>query len=84
MALKLETPEGMDALSEFILFQDRVYQSRSARWPVLVPLLLGDVLYEPGSQMQYARRSRSQTVHGTPSLNRHRSIAIGTVAKPTR
>jgi GNAT superfamily N-acetyltransferase len=40
MALKLETPEGMDALSEFILFQDRVYQSRSARWPVLVPLLL--------------------------------------------
>ncbi len=40
MALRLETPEGSDALSEFILFQDRVYEHRSARWPALVPLLL--------------------------------------------
>ena len=40
MTLRIEIPEGSDALSEFILFQDRVYQYRAARWPVLVPLLL--------------------------------------------
>ncbi len=40
MALKLETPQGIDALTEFALFQDRVYEHRSARWSALVPLLL--------------------------------------------
>lgn len=40
MALKVETPEGTDALTELVLFQDRVYQYRDARWPALVPFLL--------------------------------------------
>jgi hypothetical protein len=40
MALKLEVPEGQDALSEFVLFHDRVYQYRSASWPAILPLQL--------------------------------------------
>jgi GNAT superfamily N-acetyltransferase len=40
MPLKVETPEGSDALTEFVLFQDQVYQYRDARWPALVPFLL--------------------------------------------
>ncbi len=45
MPIKIESPGGEDAFREFILFQDRVYESRSARWPAAVemqlPLLLG-------------------------------------------
>ena len=40
MALRLETPEGRDALTEFILFHDEVYRARSARWPAHVPFQL--------------------------------------------
>ncbi len=40
MALKVETPEGRDALAEFVLFQDQVYEYRDARWPALVPFLM--------------------------------------------
>ena len=31
--MKIEFPEGEDALSEFILFRDRVYEHRRIRWP---------------------------------------------------
>ena len=31
--MKIEFPEGKDALSEFLLFRDRVYENRSIRWP---------------------------------------------------
>src|SRR5271167_2118781 len=31
--MKTEFPEGKDALSEFVLFRDRVYENRSIRWP---------------------------------------------------
>jgi hypothetical protein len=31
--MKTEFPQGKDALSEFILFQNRVYENRSIRWP---------------------------------------------------
>jgi GNAT superfamily N-acetyltransferase len=36
----IEAPEGESALTEFILFRDRVYQDRGAKWPTLVPLEL--------------------------------------------
>ena len=38
--MKIEHPEGDDALKEFILFQDRVYDYRAARWPADVEFLL--------------------------------------------
>jgi hypothetical protein len=31
--MKVEYPEGNEALTEFILFFDRVYAYRNARWP---------------------------------------------------
>jgi hypothetical protein len=31
--MKTEFPEGKDALSEFVLLRDRVYEHRSIRWP---------------------------------------------------
>src|SRR5437867_655768 len=40
MAITIETPQGTDALTEFVLFQDAVYAERSARWPALPPLQL--------------------------------------------
>ena len=44
--MKVEYPDGKDALAEFILFSDRVYGYRSARWPASVemqmPLLTGE------------------------------------------
>jgi hypothetical protein len=43
--MRVEYPEGNDALTEFILFFDQVYRYRSARWPASVelnlPLLTG-------------------------------------------
>ncbi len=43
--MRVEYPEGNDALTEFILFADRVYACRSARWPANIemhlPLLTG-------------------------------------------
>jgi GNAT superfamily N-acetyltransferase len=44
--MRVEFPEGKDALTEFILFYDRVYGYRSVRWPASVemqmPLLTGE------------------------------------------
>jgi hypothetical protein len=36
----IEAPEGEEALTEFILFRDRVYEGRGARWPTLTPVEL--------------------------------------------
>jgi len=40
MGIKVETPEGEDALQQFVLFHDRVYAYRGARWPAPVDLYL--------------------------------------------
>lgn len=40
MAIRIEVPSGEDALSEFVLFQDRVYRDRSARWTAFLPMEL--------------------------------------------
>ncbi len=39
MAITIETPQG-DALTEFILFQDRINSRRSAWWPAVVPMTM--------------------------------------------
>jgi len=48
----IEIPQGTDALTEFVLFQDAVYADRSARWPALpalqVPLLAGQSPFTEG------------------------------------
>src|SRR5262249_7153134 len=40
MAIRIETPAGNDDLTEFILFHDEVYGTRSARWPAHIPFQL--------------------------------------------
>jgi GNAT superfamily N-acetyltransferase len=40
MAITIETPEGKDACTEFVLFHDDVYQYRTARWTALLPFQL--------------------------------------------
>ena len=40
MSVKIESPSGEEALTELILFQHRVYEYRSARWPAMVPVQL--------------------------------------------
>ncbi len=49
MSIKVEALEGEDPAREFVLFHDRVYAERSARWPAnpetQVPLLLGQGRY---------------------------------------
>jgi len=46
MAIKIEVPEGIDALTEFIQFFDQVYAYRDAKWTAEVefqlPLLTGE------------------------------------------
>jgi hypothetical protein len=42
----IEAPEGEEALTEFILFRDRVYEDRGARWPTLTPLELPTLMGE--------------------------------------
>lgn len=46
MALRVETPQGADDLTEMILFHDEVYRGRGARWtailPFQLPILTGD------------------------------------------
>jgi hypothetical protein len=52
VTISIEVPDGKDALTEFVLFRDRVYESRSARWPALVdlelPALLGEGPFAEG------------------------------------
>ena len=40
MAIEIGTPLGTEQLLEFILFRDRVYERRRARWPTFLPLEL--------------------------------------------
>ena len=40
MAVKIEVPQGNEALTEFVLFHDQVYEYRNARWPAPLELQL--------------------------------------------
>ena len=46
MAIQIETPRGIDALSEFVTFHDTVYETRPVRWtsflPLELPILTGE------------------------------------------
>lgn len=56
MTIEIVNPGGADQLTEFILFYDRVYEYRSARWPAFVPfqlpLLMGESPGAKGRRMQ--------------------------------
>ena len=56
MSVKIESPSGEEALTEFVLFQHRVYEYRSARWaamvPVQLPILMGDGPFAAGRKIR--------------------------------
>jgi hypothetical protein len=56
MTIAIETPQGVDALTEWIRFHDTVYAARSARWPAFVPLDLAILTGE--SPFVHRRRTK--------------------------
>ena len=77
MALRIETPEGEQALTEFVLFHDRVYDYRSARWPAVVPLqlpiLMGQQPFGTGRQLRplVARRGGEIVARAVAVVDEH-------------
>jgi GNAT superfamily N-acetyltransferase len=63
MSIHIETPSGVDALTEFVTFHDAVYESHSARWaafvPLELPILTGESPFARGRRMRpfWARQS---------------------------
>ncbi len=56
MSIAIETPQGVDALTEWVRFHDTVYAGRSARWSAFVPLDLAILTGE--SPFARGRRTR--------------------------
>ena len=56
MSIKIEVPQGKDALTDFVLFYDQVYESRDARWPAALelqlPMLAGAKPFAQGRSMR--------------------------------
>lgn len=56
LSVKIESPSGQEALTEFVLFQHRVYEYRSARWaamvPVQLPILMGEGPFADGRRIR--------------------------------
>ena len=56
MAFEIKTPQGQDAITEFVLFFDRANEGRSARWPATaelhVPMLMGESPFCEDRRMQ--------------------------------
>ena len=56
MDVRIETPQGRKALTEFIRFYDQVYEYKDARWPAALelqlPILSGDSPFADGRTMR--------------------------------
>jgi len=56
LSVKIESPTGEDALTEFVLFQHRVYEYRGARWAAMVavqlPILMGEGPFAVGRKIR--------------------------------
>ena len=87
MAIKVEVPEGEDALTELLVFHDRVYESRAARWqeivPFHLPVLLGTSPFNVGRTVRpfVARENGDVVVRAVALLderyNRHWNERLG-------
>ena len=71
MTIYIEVPQGADALKEFVLFHDRVYESRSARWPAALdlqlPILTGDSPFVRDRQIHPLLAREGSTIIGATS-----------------
>jgi hypothetical protein len=56
LSVKIESPSGEQALTEFVLFQHRVYEYRAARWAAMVavqlPILMGEGPFAAGRRIK--------------------------------
>lgn len=56
MPVTIEPAEGPEALTEFVLFHDRVYETRPVRWPAMIgmemPMLTGEGPFAEGRRVQ--------------------------------
>src|SRR6202041_2899387 len=56
LSVKIESPASEEALTEFVLFQHRVYEYRSARWAAMVtvqlPILMGEGPFAAGRMIR--------------------------------
>ena len=87
MPVKIESPSGEEALTEFVLFQHRVYEYRSARWaamvPVQLPILMGEGPFAAGRRIRpFAARVDSNLVARAVAIidrhyQRHWNEALG-------
>jgi len=64
MAITIDTPQGVDAWTEFVTFHDTVYAQRAARWtsflPLELPILTGESPFVRGRRVRpfWARENR--------------------------
>ena len=56
MGVKIDVPQGNEALTEFVQFYDQVYNYRDARWPapleLQLPILAGDSPFSQGREIR--------------------------------
>jgi hypothetical protein len=56
MGIKIETPQGNEALTEFVQFYEQVYEYRDARWPgaleLQLPILTGESPFARGREIR--------------------------------
>jgi GNAT superfamily N-acetyltransferase len=67
MSVRIEIPEGQQALAEFVLFHEQVYEYRAARWPapleLQLPTLAGETPFSQGRVMRpFLARTGSKIV----------------------
>jgi GNAT superfamily N-acetyltransferase len=67
MGVKIEIPQGNEALTEFVLFYDQVYEYRDARWPapleLQLPILTGESPFAQGRSIRpFLARTGSQII----------------------
>lgn len=87
MTMQIETPQGVDALTEFVQFADQVYAYRTAAWPASVdfqlPLLTGASPYAQDRQLRpFLARQGDQMVARAVAVvderyNRHWQERLG-------
>ncbi|MBI3797532.1 MAG: hypothetical protein HY268_11285 [Deltaproteobacteria bacterium] len=87
MAIKIESPEGVEALTEFVQFYDQVYEYRAARWPAdmefQLPLLTGESPFAQGRKLRpFLARTQGRVVARVVAVvddryNRHWQERLG-------
>jgi hypothetical protein len=87
MGVKIEIPQGNEALTEFVLFYDQVYEYRNARWPapleLQLPILTGESPFAQGRSIRpFLARTGSQMIARAVAVmderyNRHWQERLG-------